>query len=169
VNARTILPRGTVPQVEWVPGALSLGGKRPEHEADHSCQYNAEVKNAWNYTSTPPYVFMARCLIKQRDNFTCSIANISSFLPVFSFSLFTLALYLFIYLYTCLLSFSLFLTLPFLNLAYGLDDRGSRVRFPAGAGNFSFHYRVQNGSGAHPASYPMGTRGSFPADKVASG
>jgi hypothetical protein len=27
--------------------------------------------------------------------------------------------------------------------------------------NFSLHHRVQNGSGAHPASYPMGTRGSF--------
>jgi hypothetical protein len=46
-------------------------------------------------------------------------------------------------------------------LGNGLDDRGSRVRFPAGAGNFS-HHRVQNGSGVHPASYPMGTRGSFP-------
>jgi hypothetical protein len=39
----------------------------------------------------------------------------------------------------------------------GPDDRGSRVRFSAGAGNFSLHHRVQNGSGAHPASYPMGT------------
>jgi hypothetical protein len=47
-------------------------------------------------------------------------------------------------------------------LSYGLDDRDSRVRFPAGAGNFSLHHRLQNGSGAHPASYPMGTRGSFP-------
>jgi hypothetical protein len=37
----------------------------------------------------------------------------------------------------------------------GLDDRGSRVRFPARAGNFSLHHRVQNGSGAHPAPYPM--------------
>jgi hypothetical protein len=44
-------------------------------------------------------------------------------------------------------------------LGYALDDRGSRVRFPAGAGNFSLHHRVQNGSGVHPASYPMGTRG----------
>jgi hypothetical protein len=44
-------------------------------------------------------------------------------------------------------------------LGYSLDDRGSRVRFPAGAGNFSLHHRVQNGSGAHPASYPMGTGG----------
>jgi hypothetical protein len=25
-------------------------------------------------------------------------------------------------------------------LGYGLDDRGPRVRFPAGAGNFSFHH-----------------------------
>jgi hypothetical protein len=24
--------------------------------------------------------------------------------------------------------------------------------------NFSLHHRVQNGSGAHPASYPVGTR-----------
>jgi hypothetical protein len=55
-------------------------------------------------------------------------------------------------------------------LGYGLDDRVSRVRFPAGAGNFSHHHRcVQNGSRAHPASYPMGTRGSFPGGKVAGG
>jgi hypothetical protein len=42
---------------------------------------------------------------------------------------------------------------------------GSRVRFQAGAGNFSLHHCVQNGSGAHPASYPMGARGSFPGVK----
>jgi hypothetical protein len=52
-------------------------------------------------------------------------------------------------------------------LGYGLDDRGSRVRFQAGARSFSLHHRVQNGSGAHPASYPMGTRGSFPGGKAA--
>jgi hypothetical protein len=52
-------------------------------------------------------------------------------------------------------------------LGYGLDDWGSRVQFLAGAGNFSLHYCVQNGSGAHPASYPIGTRGSFPKGKVA--
>jgi hypothetical protein len=51
-------------------------------------------------------------------------------------------------------------------LGYGLDDLGSRVRFPAGAANF-FHHCVQNGSGAHPASYPMSTRGSFPVGKAA--
>jgi len=36
-----------------------------------------------------------------------------------------------------------------------------------GAGNFSLHHRVQTGSGAHPASYPMGIRGSFPGGKAA--
>jgi hypothetical protein len=44
-----------------------------------------------------------------------------------------------------------------------MHDRGSRVRFPAGAGNSSLHHRVHNGSGAHP----MGTRGSFPGGKAA--
>jgi hypothetical protein len=52
-------------------------------------------------------------------------------------------------------------------LGYGLDDRGSRVRFPVEAGTFSLHHRVQNGSGVHQASYPMGTRGSFPGGKAA--
>jgi hypothetical protein len=52
-------------------------------------------------------------------------------------------------------------------LGYGLDDWGSRVRFPAGAGNFSLHVHVRNGSGAHTVSYPIGTRVSFPEGKAA--
>jgi hypothetical protein len=52
-------------------------------------------------------------------------------------------------------------------LGYELDDRGSRVRFPAEAGNFSLHHNILNGFGAHPASYPMGTSGSFPGSKAA--
>jgi hypothetical protein len=51
-------------------------------------------------------------------------------------------------------------------LGYGLDDRDSRVRLSEEACNFSLHHRVQNGAGAHQASYPMGTRGSFPGDEV---
>jgi hypothetical protein len=54
-----------------------------------------------------------------------------------------------------------------IELGYGLDDLGSRIRFPAGAGNISFHHRVQNGSESHSASYPMGTRGSIPGGKAA--
>jgi hypothetical protein len=37
----------------------------------------------------------------------------------------------------------------------------------AGAGNFSLHHHIQTSSGAHPASYPMGTKGSFPRGKAA--
>jgi hypothetical protein len=51
-------------------------------------------------------------------------------------------------------------------LGYGLDDQGYRVRFPAGVGNFSLHHCVQNGSGAYPASYPMGTRSFSPGGKA---
>jgi hypothetical protein len=40
---------------------------------------------------------------------------------------------------------------------YRLDNRMIGVRIPAGAGNFSLRHRVQTGSGAHPASYPIGT------------
>jgi hypothetical protein len=52
-------------------------------------------------------------------------------------------------------------------LGYGPDDRGPRVRFPAGAGNFSLHHRIQNGSRSHPASSRMGSRGSFRGGKAA--
>jgi hypothetical protein len=54
-------------------------------------------------------------------------------------------------------------------LGYGLDDRGSGVRFPAGAGNFSLNHRVQNGSEPHRASYPMGSTGSFLGGKAIEG
>jgi hypothetical protein len=48
-------------------------------------------------------------------------------------------------------------------LSYRLDDRGSRVRVSAGAGNFSLHHRVQNGLGTQPASSPVGAnQGLFP-------
>jgi hypothetical protein len=41
----------------------------------------------------------------------------------------------------------------------GLDDHAIRVLSPAGAKNFSSNLCVQTGSGAHPASCPMGTVG----------
>jgi hypothetical protein len=42
-----------------------------------------------------------------------------------------------------------------------------RVRFPAGAGNFSLHHRIQTGSGAHPTPYTIDTGGSFPVGNEA--
>jgi hypothetical protein len=47
----------------------------------------------------------------------------------------------------------------------GLRVGWSGVRVPVGAGNF--HSRVQTFSGAYPASYPTGVRGSFPVGKAA--
>jgi hypothetical protein len=58
----------TQPPVQWVLGALSWGGgvKKPVHEADHSPPSSVEVKNAWSYMSTAPYIFMAWCLVKHK-------------------------------------------------------------------------------------------------------
>jgi hypothetical protein len=52
---------------------------------------------------------------------------------------------------------------------YGLDDRAIGIRFPAGAKDFSCSLCVQTGSGAHPASCPMGTGGPFPGGKAQQG
>jgi hypothetical protein len=52
-----------VPPIQRVPGDLSPGLKRRGREADHSPPTSAEVKKTWIYTSTPPYVFMAWCLV----------------------------------------------------------------------------------------------------------
>jgi hypothetical protein len=65
----------TQPPIQWVPGALSLGVKRQEREADHSPPSSAEVKNAWSYTSTPPYVFMTWCLIKHTFTLSLSLSQ----------------------------------------------------------------------------------------------
>jgi hypothetical protein len=51
---------------------------------------------------------------------------------------------------------------------YGLEDRVIEVRSPTGA-DFSSSPCVQTGSGAHPASCPMGTGGSLPGGKARPG
>jgi len=65
--------RPTQPPVKWVLGALSLVVKRPRCEADHSPPSSVEVKNAWSYTLTPIYAFMAWCIVKHRNNFTFTL------------------------------------------------------------------------------------------------
>jgi hypothetical protein len=52
---------------------------------------------------------------------------------------------------------------------YGLDDRTIGVRSLAGAKDFSSCLFVQTGSGAHPASSPMGTGGPFSGGKARLG
>jgi hypothetical protein len=51
---------------------------------------------------------------------------------------------------------------------YVLDDRAIEVRSPTGAEDFS-SLCVQIGSGANPASYPVGTGGPFPGGKARPG
>jgi hypothetical protein len=58
--------------IQWVPGALSLGVKRPGREADHT-QLVPRSKNEWNYTSTPPIILHGVVLSlkkKHMDYFT---------------------------------------------------------------------------------------------------
>jgi hypothetical protein len=43
----------TQPPIQWVPGALSLGVKRPGRKADHSPPSSAEVKYAWSLPPLP--------------------------------------------------------------------------------------------------------------------
>jgi len=74
----------TRPHIQW-----TLGVKLPEREADNSSPFSTEVKNVWSYTSTPPYVFMAWCLIKRSDNFafSCAISCHSFAVPRMKYAL----------------------------------------------------------------------------------
>jgi hypothetical protein len=84
----------------------------------------------------------------------------SSYLPPYPPFSYSLSCYFFFHLSFSSLSFSSFFTATsiiinnnnyysyyYLALRYRLDDRGSRVRFPAEAGNFSLHQRVSNSLG----------------------
>jgi hypothetical protein len=53
--------------------------------------------------------------------------------------------------------------------ACGLDDRAMKVRYPAGAEDFSSSLCVQTGSGTHPAFCTMGTEGPFPGGNALPG
>jgi hypothetical protein len=64
----------TQPPIQWIPGV-----KRPGFEPDYSPPTSAEVKKMWIYTSTPPYVFMAWCLISYAQGqfyFTFTISSV---------------------------------------------------------------------------------------------
>jgi hypothetical protein len=52
---------------------------------------------------------------------------------------------------------------------YGLDDREIQIRPPEQTKDFSSNLCFQIGSGAHPASCPMGTGGPFPGGKARPG
>jgi len=52
----------THPCIQWIPGALSLGVKRPGREAGHSSPTRVKVKNMWSYTFAPPTCHYGRVL-----------------------------------------------------------------------------------------------------------
>jgi hypothetical protein len=53
--------------IKQVPGTFTPGVKWPGSEATPSLPSTAEVKNAWSYTSSPQYVFIAPCVVKLGD------------------------------------------------------------------------------------------------------
>jgi hypothetical protein len=62
-NTITQYPCLRVSPIQWALGDLSPELKRLGRAADHSPPTSAEVKKTWTYTSTPPYIFMAWCLV----------------------------------------------------------------------------------------------------------
>jgi len=53
--------RSIYPPHQWIPRI-----KRPGPKGDHSPPSGANVTNGWSYRSTPPYVFIAWCLVEHR-------------------------------------------------------------------------------------------------------
>jgi hypothetical protein len=61
----------TQPPIQWVLGSLSLGAKKPGHEADNTSPTSAEVKKGGSIhplACTSPW--RSAQLVKHRDNFT---------------------------------------------------------------------------------------------------
>jgi hypothetical protein len=55
-NKPRVAKKPNQPPLQWVLEALSTGVKLLGHKADHSPPSSTKVKNAWSYTSTPPYI-----------------------------------------------------------------------------------------------------------------
>jgi hypothetical protein len=116
-------------------------GLLPCGGAGHPPPSGVRTGNAWSCASSPRF-FVVCCLINQ-----CCVACLSTGT--------TLAVPFTFY--------GIDLNLLKCSLEYYFILYTSR----RGAGNFSPHHRVQTGSDAHPAFYPMGTGGSFPGGKAA--
>jgi hypothetical protein len=56
---QTVSEAPTQPPIEWIPGVISAGVKRPGHEADRSPPSSAEVRNGG---AIPPLPHRASCL-----------------------------------------------------------------------------------------------------------
>jgi hypothetical protein len=65
-----------LPLIQWVSGALSKGVKWQRREAEYTPPTNAEDRETSVYTSTPPYVFMAYCLVTENCAFCYEVYKI---------------------------------------------------------------------------------------------
>jgi hypothetical protein len=54
---------GTKPSIKRVTEFLSPAVKLPGRKGDHSSPSSAEVKNVWDYTSSPYSYFVAPCCV----------------------------------------------------------------------------------------------------------
>jgi hypothetical protein len=54
----------TQPSIQWVPGVLSLGIKRPGRESDHSPPSSGGQRICGAIPPLPQYAFMEWCLVK---------------------------------------------------------------------------------------------------------
>jgi hypothetical protein len=67
----------TKPPIQWVPGALSLGVKRPGREADHSPPSSVEVTMSGATPSLPQDAFMAWRSVKAQGQLYLYYVHIS--------------------------------------------------------------------------------------------
>jgi hypothetical protein len=65
--------------IKWVPGALSLGVKRPGRETDHSPPSSAKVKECVElYLHSPNAPSWRGAQLKHRGNFTVTFFGLES-------------------------------------------------------------------------------------------
>lgn len=67
-TAQKLAERPSLPPFHWVSGLL-FRTRQLERETNHLLPSRSGL-NVWSHTSLPSHVFMACCLIKQRNDFT---------------------------------------------------------------------------------------------------
>jgi hypothetical protein len=65
----------TQPHIQWVPGSLSLGVKRPGRKLTIHLHLLQKSRMRGAISPLPQYVFTAWCLVKHRDNFNFTLVN----------------------------------------------------------------------------------------------
>jgi hypothetical protein len=69
----------TQPPIYLIAGVYSPRANRQWSESNHSPPSMDESKNPWSYTSSPPYVCIAWCLIRHRGSLTCTVHQLLYF------------------------------------------------------------------------------------------